>query len=103
MRRWSNLFQIKQMKFEQTTSEMKINNLTDKQFKILVMKMLTELEETRDEQSDNFNKELKDMKKENYQSWLLFSCSVVSNFLDCSMPSFPVLHCLLEFAQTHAH
>ena len=103
MRRWSNLFQIKQKKFEQTTSEMKINNLTDKQFKILVMKMLTELEETRDEQSDNFNKELKDMKKENYQSWLLFSCSVVSNSLDCSTPSFPVLHYLLEFAQTHAH
>ena len=47
---------------------MKINNLTDKQFKILVMKMLTELGETIDEQSDNFNKELENMKKENYQS-----------------------------------
>ena len=47
---------------------MKINNLTDKQFKMLVMKMLTELGETIDEQSDNFNKELENMKKENYQS-----------------------------------
>ena len=82
---------------------MKINNLTDKQFKILVMKMLTELGETIDEQSDNFNKELQNMKKENYQSWLLFSCSVVSDTLDCSMPSFPILHYFLEFAQTHAH
>ena len=97
------MFQIKQKKFEQTTSEMKINNLTDKQFKILVMKMLTELGETIDEQSDNFNKELQNMKKENYQSWLLFSCSVVSDTLDCSMPSFPILHYFLEFAQTHAH
>ena len=62
------MFQIKQKKFEQATSEMKINNLTDKQFKMLVMKMLTELGETIDEQSDNFNKELENMKKENYQS-----------------------------------
>ena len=23
--------------------------------------------------------------------------------MDCSTPSFPVLHCLLEFAQTHVH
>ena len=23
--------------------------------------------------------------------------------VDCSMPGFPVLHCLLEFAQTHVH
>ena len=35
------------------------------------MKMLTELGETIDEQSDNFNKELENMKKENYQNWLL--------------------------------
>ena len=60
---------------------MKINNLTDKQFKILVMKMLTELGEAIDEQSDNFYKELENMKKENYQSWLLFSCSVMSDSL----------------------
>ena len=23
--------------------------------------------------------------------------------MDCSMPGFPVLHCLWEFAQTHVH
>ena len=23
--------------------------------------------------------------------------------MDCSMPTFPVLRCLLEFAQTHVH
>ena len=38
---------------------------------------------------------------------LLFSsCSIVSNFLwsmECSGLGFPVLHYLLEFAQTHVH
>ena len=35
-----------------------------------------------------------------------FSCKVMSNSLwppDCSTPGFPVLNCLLEFAQTHVH
>ena len=35
---------------------------------------------------------------------LVFSCSVVFDSLrpmDCSMPGFPVLHYLPEFAQTH--
>ena len=38
---------------------------------------------------------------------LLFSCSVMSDSLWprglCSRPGFPVLHCLLGFAQTHVH
>ena len=37
---------------------------------------------------------------------LLFSHSVVSDSFDsvnCSMLGFPVLHYLLEFAQTHVH
>ena len=34
---------------------------------------------------------------------LLFSHSVVSDSSDCSTPGFPVLHHLLEFAQTHVH
>ena len=36
----------------------------------------------------------------------LFSCLVVSTLcdpIDCSTPSFPVLHHFLEFAQTHVH
>ena len=38
-------------------------------------------------------------------SRMLFSISVLSlcNPMDCSMPGFPVLHCLPEFAQTHVH
>ena len=37
---------------------------------------------------------------------LLFSCSVVSTLwdpMDCSTPRFPVLHYLLQLAQTHVH
>ena len=30
-------------------------------------------------------------------------CPTVCNPLDCSTPGFPVLHCLLEFVQTHVH
>ena len=31
------------------------------------------------------------------------SCPTLCNLMDCNMPGFPVLHCLLEFAQTHVH
>ena len=31
------------------------------------------------------------------------SCQAVFNPMDCSIPGFPVLHCLLEYAQTHVH
>ena len=44
--------------------------------------------------------------KENCYPVCLFSCSVVSTLfdpLDCSIPGFPVLYHLPEFAQTHVH
>ena len=31
------------------------------------------------------------------------SCLTLSNSMDCSTPGFPVLHCLLELAQTHVY
>ena len=31
------------------------------------------------------------------------SCLTLCNPMDCNMPGFPVLHYLLEFAQTHTH
>ena len=31
------------------------------------------------------------------------SCPTLCNPMDCSMPGFPVVHCLLEFAWTHVH
>ena len=30
-------------------------------------------------------------------------CLTLCNPMDCSTPGFSVLHCLLEFAQTHVH
>ena len=30
-------------------------------------------------------------------------CPTLCNPVDCSMPDFPVLHYLLEFAQTYVH
>ena len=33
-------------------------------------------------------------------SWL---CLTLCDPMDCGMPGFPVLHCLLELAQTHIH
>ena len=30
-------------------------------------------------------------------------CPTLSNLMDCNTPGFPVLHYLLEFAQTHVH
>ena len=31
------------------------------------------------------------------------SCLILCDLMDCSTLGFPVLHCLLEFAQTHVH
>ena len=30
-------------------------------------------------------------------------CPTLCNPMDCSMPAFPILHYLLEFAQIHVH
>ena len=37
--------------------------------------------------------------------WCSFtkSCPTLCNPMDCSMSGFPILYCLLEFAQTHVH
>lgn len=42
----------------QKTNEREINNLPNKEFKTLLMRMLTELGKRIDEYSQNFNKEL---------------------------------------------
>ena len=47
--------------------------------------------------------------KNTFKIRIVHCCSVTKSGLtfcspmDCSMPGFPVLHCLLEFAQTHVH
>ena len=39
----------------------------------------------------------------NYCHSVAQSCQTLYNPMDCSTPGFPVLHYLLEFAQTHVH
>ena len=47
---------------EKELNKMKINNL-DKEFKAMVIKMLTELRRRMDEHSENFNKEIENTRK----------------------------------------
>ena len=48
-------------------------------------------------------------KKKDYKFVICYCCSVTKLYptlwdpMDCSMPGFPVLHYLLEFAQIHVH
>ena len=55
------------------TNEREINNLLDKEFKALVIRMLTESGKRTDEHSENFNKELESIK--NNQTGLAWWCS----------------------------
>ena len=52
---------------------MEISNLPDKELKVMVIKMLTELGRRMEEHSENFNKELENIRKpiraEKYNNW----------------------------------
>ena len=48
---------------EKELNKMKINNLLDKEFKEMVIKMLTELGRRMDDHSENFNKEIENTRK----------------------------------------
>ena len=50
------------MKEQDKTSEMEIRNLPDKEFKVIFIKMLTELGRRMDEHSENFNKDIENIK-----------------------------------------
>ena len=57
-----------------TTNETEINNLLDKEFKALVVRMLTELGKRIDEHSENFDEELENtenepVRTELYNNW----------------------------------
>ena len=45
------------------TNKTEINNLPDEEFKALIIKMLTELGNSKDKHSESFNKELENIKK----------------------------------------
>lgn len=44
---------------------MEIRNVPDKEFKIIIIKMLTELVKRMDENNENFNKEMENVRKKN--------------------------------------
>ena len=46
------------MKHQTNSNEMEISNLPDKEFKVMVIKKLAELGRRMDEHSENFNKEM---------------------------------------------
>ena len=54
--------EVKTLK-KKNPNEIEINNLPDKEFKTLVIRMLTEWGERIDEHSENFNRKLEHMKK----------------------------------------
>ena len=60
-----NLFQRKEQDITSGArlNEMEISNLPDKEFKIMVIKMLIELGRIMDEHSENFDKEIKNTRK----------------------------------------
>ena len=65
MRRQRDMFQIREQdkSSEQELNETERNNLPDKEYKLIVIKVLTDLGRRIDECSENFNKELENMEK----------------------------------------
>ena len=59
------MFQVKEQDktAEKNLNEMEISNLPDKEFKEMVIKMLTKLGRRMEEHSENFNKELENIRK----------------------------------------
>ena len=59
------MFQIREQdkSSEKELNETEINNLHDKEYKLIVTRMLTDLGRRMDELSENFNKELENIKK----------------------------------------
>ena len=65
MRRQRNILQTKEQgkTSEKELNEVEISNLPDKEFKVTIIKMFTELRRRMDEHSENVNKEIKKHKK----------------------------------------
>ena len=59
------MFQLKEQDktSEKELKEVEISNLTGKKLKVIVTKVLTELRRRMDEHSENFNKEIKNIRK----------------------------------------
>lgn len=68
MKRQRNTFQMKEQdKIQEELNETDINNLSDKEFKVMVIKRLTEIRRRMDKYNKDFNKDRK-LKKKNHWS-----------------------------------
>ena len=57
------MFKMKEQDLSQKLNEMEINNLSDKEFKVMIIKMLTKLRRRMDDHSENFSRVRKYFKK----------------------------------------
>ena len=71
---------------EKELSKMEINNLPDKEFKLMIIKMLNELGRRIDKHSEKFNRELENIKKnqtaEEYNNWNKTTLEEINSRLD---------------------
>ena len=65
MKKQRNTFQMREQDktLEENLNERELSNLPEKEFKVIVIKMLTELGRRIDEHSENFNKAMENIRK----------------------------------------
>ena len=63
MRKQRNMLQTKEQGLRKNLNETEISSLPDKEFKVMVKKMLTELGRRMDEHSENFSNETENIRK----------------------------------------
>lgn len=65
MKKHGNMFQMKEYDkaSEKNLNEMEVSNLPNKQFKAMILKMLTESGRGMDAHNKNFNKKMKNVRK----------------------------------------
>lgn len=63
MRRQKDLFQTQEKTTEKKLNGMEIHQIPDKELKVIVLKILTIPERKADELSENFNKDIENIKK----------------------------------------
>ena len=82
MMRQRNMFQMKKQDktWNKELSEVEISNLPNKEFKVMIIKMLNKLRRRMDEHSENFNKDLENIRKN--QTELKNTITDIKNILE---------------------
>ena len=122
MKRLRNITQMKEQtrNTEVQINEEEIGKLPEKEFRIMIVKMIKNLENKMEKMQESTNKDLEELRNihtetnntiteiKNTLSSVQFSsvtqsCPTLGNPMNCSTPGLPVHHQLLEFTQTHVH